>query len=87
MILKMKRINHIVNAAFGSDEDISVNTDENWYASRSHPCEFLGVPAVDLEAFKLHYFFKQATDFIDKALKSNGDYTLLPFLFSFSHPV
>ncbi|CAG7836177.1 unnamed protein product [Allacma fusca] len=72
MVLKMKRIAFVINAAFGSDEDMSVNTNESFYSSRGYPCEFLGVPAVDLEVFKLHYFFKIATDFIEQALRANG---------------
>jgi len=72
MVLKMKRIAFIVNAAFGPDPVISVDTNDAFYSSRGYPCEFLGVPAVDLEVFKLHYFFKIGADFIEAALRNNG---------------
>lgn len=70
-LLQRMGITHVVNAAQGADRDFGyVNTTEGFYGSSG--IKFLGIPAMDIRAFKLEPYFEEAADFIHEARTSGG---------------
>ena len=72
--LKELGITHIVNCSQGNGAR-ETNTDARFY--RGAGIKFHGIKAVDNPTFNMMPFFRDAVDFIDKALKSGGRYMIL----------
>lgn len=60
-------VTHILNAAAGRHR---INTGQHFY--RDLEVEYHGVEAADHPEFNLQPFFNPAAQFIDRALKQNG---------------
>lgn len=60
-------VTHILNAAAGRHR---INTGPQFYSDLE--VKYLGVEAADHSAFNLRPFFNPAAQFIDSALKQNG---------------
>ncbi|XP_026211748.1 dual specificity protein phosphatase family protein [Anabas testudineus] len=59
-------ITHVLNAAHSKQGSIG---DQSFYGNT---CVYFGIPAEDSDHFDLSLYFKDAADFIHKALKSKG---------------
>ena len=70
-IAKLKRlgITHILNTALGHDRQ---HVDSSVQTYKDIGAEFKGIEATDQNSFKLNEFFEETTEFIDKALDSDG---------------
>lgn len=70
-MLKRMGVTHVVNAAQGTDRNYGfVNTNKGYYEHAG--IKFLGIPALDMMSFKLDPYFKEVTDFIEKAMNTGG---------------
>ncbi|CAG0899138.1 unnamed protein product [Darwinula stevensoni] len=73
--LREMGITHVLNAAQGrrttDGYDGYVNTNAFYYSHAG--IAFLGVPAPDFVSFRLTPFFRDAADFIDRALEEQGE--------------
>lgn len=65
-------ITHVLNAAHSKQGSIG---DQSFYGNT---CVYFGIPAEDSDHFDLSQYFKSATDFIHKGLKSkDGTFIIL----------
>ena len=64
-------ISHIVNCSQGSGSK-EINTDARFY--RSIAVKYHGIKALDISTYNMMPHFKDASVFIDKALKKGGIY-------------
>jgi hypothetical protein len=71
MKLRALGVTHVVNTACGKDRSFGlINTSSNFY--KASGIQFLGFEGIDVPAFSLKRFFKEAADFIEEALLSGG---------------
>lgn len=64
-------ITHVVNAAEGKEKNHGyVNTSAAFYEHAG--IRYLGIPALDMQSFKLEPYFEEAADFIHAAISSKG---------------
>ena len=77
-------VTHVLNAAHGRNEDFYggfVKTGASYYERAG--IKFLGIPALDTPSFYLKPYFYEATDFIEKAIKTGGKNHKYFLLFSY----
>ena len=67
-------ISHLVNCSQGSGSK-ETNTDARFY--RSENIKYLGIKALDIPTYNMMAHFKDASEFIDKALKKGGNCFLI----------
>ncbi|TRZ00118.1 hypothetical protein DNTS_020309 [Danionella cerebrum] len=67
--LRRLGVTHILNAAEGQS-DMHVNTGPGFYAESA--IVYHGIPAFDTDHFDLSVYFKEASDFIERALAMKG---------------
>ncbi|XP_031554101.1 dual specificity protein phosphatase 13-like [Actinia tenebrosa] len=66
-ILQELGITHVLNAAMGTNGFSQVDTDETFYKSE---IIFYGIPALDMPSYKISKHFKEASNFIRRAVGS-----------------
>jgi len=66
--LKQLGITHVLNAAKGTKRFSHVDTNADYY--KPSGIQFLGIPGTDILTFKIHKYFKDATEFIANAIGS-----------------
>ncbi|CAL8092773.1 unnamed protein product [Orchesella dallaii] len=73
LTLEKLGITHVLNCAY-SPTPFTHNgeTSETYYRERNFPCEFIGIPALDLPSYKISQWFEESSQFIHDALKAKG---------------